>query len=90
MRVAVFWQWPGVAAISKSLSSLLSDVLPVSTLKEQLEDMRKINQNSQASNDKIVQLQNQVPAAAQSGHTQTRGDVMTVPKHLSRPVVTWQ
>lgn len=32
----------------------------VSTLKEQLEDMRKISQNSQASNDKIVQLQNQV------------------------------
>lgn len=32
----------------------------VSTLKEQLEDMRKISQNSQASNDKIIQLQNQV------------------------------
>lgn len=32
----------------------------VSTLKEQLEEMRKISQNSQASNDKIVQLQNQV------------------------------
>uniref|UniRef100_A0A7N6BU77 Rho-associated protein kinase 1 n=1 Tax=Anabas testudineus TaxID=64144 RepID=A0A7N6BU77_ANATE len=32
----------------------------VSTLKEQLEDMRKIRQNSQASNDKIVHLQNQV------------------------------
>lgn len=34
--------------------------LPVSTLKEQLEDMKKISQNSQASNDKIAQLQNQV------------------------------
>lgn len=32
----------------------------VSTLKEQLEDMRKLSQNSQASNDKIIQLQNQV------------------------------
>lgn len=32
----------------------------VSTLKEQLEDMKKISQNSQASTDKIVQLQNQV------------------------------
>lgn len=32
----------------------------MSTLKEQLEDMRKICQNSQASNDKILQLQNQV------------------------------
>uniref|UniRef100_A0A8C5FQW6 Rho-associated protein kinase 1 n=1 Tax=Gadus morhua TaxID=8049 RepID=A0A8C5FQW6_GADMO len=32
----------------------------VSTLKEHLENMRKISQNSQASNDKIVQLQNQV------------------------------
>uniref|UniRef100_A0A671XTM3 Rho-associated protein kinase 1 n=1 Tax=Sparus aurata TaxID=8175 RepID=A0A671XTM3_SPAAU len=35
----------------------------VSTLKEQLEDMRKISQNSQASNDKIVQLQNQLEEA---------------------------
>ncbi|XP_034039314.1 rho-associated protein kinase 1 isoform X2 [Thalassophryne amazonica] len=35
----------------------------VSTLKEQLEDMRKISQNSQASNDKIVQLQNQLGEA---------------------------
>lgn len=32
----------------------------VSTLKEQLEEMKKISQNSQASNDKIAQLQNQV------------------------------
>uniref|UniRef100_A0A8C7T810 non-specific serine/threonine protein kinase n=1 Tax=Oncorhynchus mykiss TaxID=8022 RepID=A0A8C7T810_ONCMY len=35
----------------------------VSTLKEQLEDMRKICQNSQASNDKILQLQNQLEEA---------------------------
>ncbi|KAK7945379.1 hypothetical protein WMY93_001107 [Mugilogobius chulae] len=35
----------------------------VSTLKEQLEDMRKISQNSQASNDKILQLQNQLEEA---------------------------
>uniref|UniRef100_A0A4W6BZS8 Rho-associated protein kinase 1 n=1 Tax=Lates calcarifer TaxID=8187 RepID=A0A4W6BZS8_LATCA len=35
----------------------------VSTLKEQLEDMRKISQNSQASNDKIAQLQNQLEEA---------------------------
>uniref|UniRef100_A0A8D3C962 Rho-associated protein kinase 1 n=1 Tax=Scophthalmus maximus TaxID=52904 RepID=A0A8D3C962_SCOMX len=35
----------------------------VSTLKEQLEDMRKISQNSQASNDKIIQLQNQLEEA---------------------------
>uniref|UniRef100_A0A8C9ZJP5 Rho-associated protein kinase 1 n=1 Tax=Sander lucioperca TaxID=283035 RepID=A0A8C9ZJP5_SANLU len=35
----------------------------VSTLKEQLEDLRKISQNSQASNDKIVQLQNQMEEA---------------------------
>lgn len=35
-------------------------LLAVSTLKEQLENMRKISQNSQASNDKIAQLQNQV------------------------------
>uniref|UniRef100_A0A7N6FHR2 non-specific serine/threonine protein kinase n=1 Tax=Anabas testudineus TaxID=64144 RepID=A0A7N6FHR2_ANATE len=35
----------------------------VSTLKEQLEDMRKIRQNSQASNDKIVHLQNQLEEA---------------------------
>ncbi|XP_034559720.1 rho-associated protein kinase 1 isoform X2 [Notolabrus celidotus] len=35
----------------------------VSTLKEQLEDMKKISQNSQASNDKIVQLQNQLEEA---------------------------
>lgn len=34
--------------------------LAVSTLKEQLENMRKISQNSQASNDKIAQLQSQV------------------------------
>uniref|UniRef100_A0A7N8WLB8 Rho-associated protein kinase 1 n=1 Tax=Mastacembelus armatus TaxID=205130 RepID=A0A7N8WLB8_9TELE len=35
----------------------------VSTLKEQLEDLRKISQNSQASNDKIAQLQNQLQEA---------------------------
>ncbi|TNN67575.1 Rho-associated protein kinase 1 [Liparis tanakae] len=35
----------------------------VSTLKEQLEDMRKINQNAQASNDKIIQMQNQMEEA---------------------------
>ncbi|XP_023190971.1 rho-associated protein kinase 1 isoform X1 [Xiphophorus maculatus] len=35
----------------------------VSNLKEQLEDMRKISQNSQASNDKIVQLQKQLEEA---------------------------
>uniref|UniRef100_A0A8C7ILV1 Rho-associated protein kinase 1 n=1 Tax=Oncorhynchus kisutch TaxID=8019 RepID=A0A8C7ILV1_ONCKI len=35
----------------------------VSTLKEQLEDMRKICQYSQASNDKILQLQNQLEEA---------------------------
>lgn len=35
-------------------------VFLASTLKEQLEDMKKISQNSQASNDKIIQLQNQV------------------------------
>lgn len=37
-------------------------VFLASTLKEQLEDMKKISQNSQASNDKIIQLQNQVPS----------------------------
>ncbi|MGH0145149.1 UNVERIFIED_CONTAM: hypothetical protein FKN15_025061 [Acipenser sinensis] len=35
----------------------------VSTLKEQLEDMRKISQNSQISNDKIIQLQKQLEEA---------------------------
>uniref|UniRef100_A0A8C8HWH9 non-specific serine/threonine protein kinase n=1 Tax=Oncorhynchus tshawytscha TaxID=74940 RepID=A0A8C8HWH9_ONCTS len=35
----------------------------VSTLKEQLEVMRKISQNSQASNDKILQLQKQLEEA---------------------------
>uniref|UniRef100_A0AAX7VG94 Rho-associated protein kinase 1 n=1 Tax=Astatotilapia calliptera TaxID=8154 RepID=A0AAX7VG94_ASTCA len=35
----------------------------VSNLKEQLEDMKKISQNSQASNDKITQLQNQLEEA---------------------------
>lgn len=45
----------------------------VSTLKEQLEDMRKISQNSQASNDKIVQLQNQV----YSRHTHTHASAHT-------------
>uniref|UniRef100_A0AAQ4P632 Rho-associated protein kinase 1 n=1 Tax=Gasterosteus aculeatus aculeatus TaxID=481459 RepID=A0AAQ4P632_GASAC len=35
----------------------------VSSLKEQLEDMKKISQNSQASNDKMVQLQNQMEEA---------------------------
>uniref|UniRef100_A0A669E2R0 Rho-associated protein kinase 1 n=1 Tax=Oreochromis niloticus TaxID=8128 RepID=A0A669E2R0_ORENI len=35
----------------------------VSNLKEQLEDMKKISQNSQASNDKIAQLQNQLEEA---------------------------
>ncbi|XP_069047731.1 rho-associated protein kinase 1 isoform X1 [Lepisosteus oculatus] len=35
----------------------------VSTLKEQLEDMRKISQNSQISNDKITQLQKQLEEA---------------------------
>uniref|UniRef100_A0A8C6LLD8 Rho-associated protein kinase 1 n=1 Tax=Nothobranchius furzeri TaxID=105023 RepID=A0A8C6LLD8_NOTFU len=35
----------------------------VSTLKEQLEDMKKISQNSQASNDKIAQLQMQLQEA---------------------------
>uniref|UniRef100_A0AAQ5Y827 Rho-associated protein kinase 1 n=1 Tax=Amphiprion ocellaris TaxID=80972 RepID=A0AAQ5Y827_AMPOC len=35
----------------------------VSTLKEQLEDMKKISQNSQASNDKIAQLQSQLEEA---------------------------
>uniref|UniRef100_A0A6Q2XG13 Rho-associated protein kinase 1 n=1 Tax=Esox lucius TaxID=8010 RepID=A0A6Q2XG13_ESOLU len=35
----------------------------VSTLREQLENMRKISQNSQASNDKILQLQNQLEEA---------------------------
>ncbi|KAJ8408186.1 hypothetical protein AAFF_G00264140 [Aldrovandia affinis] len=35
----------------------------VSTLKEQLEDMKKVSQNSQASNDKIAQLQKQLEEA---------------------------
>ncbi|KAL0966249.1 hypothetical protein UPYG_G00292890 [Umbra pygmaea] len=35
----------------------------VSTLREQLEDLRKISQHSQASNDKILQLQNQLEEA---------------------------
>ncbi|MGH0141405.1 UNVERIFIED_CONTAM: hypothetical protein FKN15_039162 [Acipenser sinensis] len=35
----------------------------VSTLKEQLEDLRKISQNSQISNDKIIQLQKQLEEA---------------------------
>uniref|UniRef100_A0A3P8VZR4 Rho-associated protein kinase 1 n=1 Tax=Cynoglossus semilaevis TaxID=244447 RepID=A0A3P8VZR4_CYNSE len=35
----------------------------VITLKEQLEDMKKISQNSQATNDKVVQLQNQLEEA---------------------------
>lgn len=40
----------------------------VSNLKEQLEDMKKISQNSQASNDKITQLQNQVYSRHMRAH----------------------
>lgn len=41
----------------------------VSNLKEQLEDMKKISQNSQASNDKITQLQNQVYSRHMCAHS---------------------
>lgn len=41
----------------------------VSNLKEQLEDMKKISQNSQASNDKITQLQNQVYSRHMHAHS---------------------
>lgn len=33
----------------------------VSTLKEQQENLKKLSQNTQASSDKIAQLQHQVP-----------------------------
>lgn len=41
-------------------STLLCDHLSVNNLRDQLEDLRKRNQNSQISNEKNVQLQKQV------------------------------
>lgn len=60
----------------------------VSTLKEQLEDMRKISQNSQASNDKIIQLQNQVyrPDTHTHGLNEEEDNTLNPASHTDLPI----
>lgn len=43
-----------------AISSVLPSVWSVNNLRDQLEDLRKKNQNSQLSSEKNVQLQRQV------------------------------